>query len=222
MIGEDPLWCLAAIGLTIDVMPEHPHTHYLPGMGHDRLIALYDPLTWLLRIRRAHLRVLDRAGIRPGDRVLEVGCGTGNLALLVKRELPNAEVRGIDPDPLALARAARRARRRGLDVRFDRGFAEAMPYEDEAFDHVLSAFMLHHLDEPVQARMLEEARRVLRPGGTLTVVDFGGAGAPARGRLATIVGDRVPALMRDAGFGRAAQVERRTTVLGPQAIWSGA
>ena len=198
-------------------------------MGHDRLLPLYDPVTRLLGIRRGHLRLLDAARIRPGDRVLEIGCGTGNLALLVKREIPNAEVTGLDPDPRALERAARKARRRGVALRLDRGFAGALPYADASFDVVLSAFMFHHLPETEQEGMLAEARRVLAPGGRLELLDFGGAAEPT-GRVARRMlrnahmrgnlGDRVPALMRAAGFPEAAQVASRSTPLGPQARWS--
>src|ERR1700754_568285 len=80
----------------------HPEHDYLPAMGHDRLLPLYDSFTWLLGASRVHRRLAVRAGVEPGHRVLEVGCGTGNLALRVQRMQPTAEVVGLDPDPLAL------------------------------------------------------------------------------------------------------------------------
>lgn len=231
MTAEDVPWSRSTGRFTILAMTEHRHSDYLSGMGHDRLIRLYDPVTWLLGLRRAHLRLLDAARIRPGERVLEIGCGTGNLALLVKREVPDAEVTGLDPDPLALHRAERKAARAGVAIRFDRGFAGELPYADASFDHVLSSFMFHHVPEAEQEPLLAEARRVLAPGGRLDLLDFGGT-APARGRIARRMqrnahmhgnlGDRIPALMRAAGFTDAAEAGARATLLGPQAHWTAA
>ena len=185
----------------------HHEHEYLPAMGRDRLLPLYDPFTWLLGVPRVHRRLTVRAGIEPGHRVLEVGCGTGNLALRVQRMHPAADVVGLDPDPLALARAQRKAERAGLPVHWDRGTAGKLPYPDESVDRVLSAFMFHHLDEAEKRRMLAEARRVLRPGGQVHLVDFGGHHGGLVGRwvhrsehLRDNAGDGIPDRMREAGL----------------------
>jgi ubiquinone/menaquinone biosynthesis C-methylase UbiE len=143
--------------------------HYLPAMGHGPL-SLYDPFTRLLRISRAHRRLLAQARIEPGMRVLEIGCGTGNLTALVKRTQPGALVTGLDPDPNALARAAGKAAKH--EIHFDRGFAQRLPYVDGTFDRVLSAFMYHHVPAADRAAVLEQAQRVLAPGGSVHLVDF--------------------------------------------------
>jgi ubiquinone/menaquinone biosynthesis C-methylase UbiE len=84
-----------------------------------------------------------------------------------KRADPGADVVGIDPDPLALARAQRKAR--GLSgIRFERAYAQELPFADGEFDRVLSSMMLHHLDDDVKAGAAAEIHRVLRPGGTCT------------------------------------------------------
>lgn len=140
-----------------------PQRTYLPGMDLHWLLPAYDPLTRLLGMPAAHRRLIDQVDLRPGQRVLEVGCGTGNLALQLKRLHPGVEMIGLDPDPRALARAARKARRARLPVRWDRGFAEQLPSEDDGLDHVLSAFMFHHLQAGERLAMLREIRRVLRP-----------------------------------------------------------
>ena len=118
---------------------------YLPAAGSDWLLPFYDPFTRLFGIEAVHRQLIEQAGISPGDRVLEIGCGTGNLSILAKRLQPAAEVIGIDPDPKALSRARRKAKRAGQAVAFDRGFSEELPYPDGSFDKVLSAFMFHHL-----------------------------------------------------------------------------
>jgi ubiquinone/menaquinone biosynthesis C-methylase UbiE len=185
----------------------HQEHDYLPAMGRDRLLPLYDPFTWLLGVPRVHRRLVELAGIEPGHRVLEIGCGTGNLALRAQRMHPDAEVVGIDPDPLALERARRKADRAGLPVRWDRGKAGELPYADESVDRVLSAFMFHHLDDAEKKSALAEVRRVLRPGGQLHLVDVAGHHHGRVGRrmlrnehLRDNAGEGIPNRMREAGL----------------------
>ena len=185
----------------------HQEHDYLPAMGHDRLLPLYDTFTWLLGVPRVHRRLVELAAIEPGHRVLEIGCGTGNLALRAQRMHPDAEVVGIDPDPLALERARRKSDRAGLPVRWDRGKAGELPYPDESVDRVLSAFMFHHLDDAEKKSALAEVRRVLRPGGQLHLVDFAGHHHGRVGRrmlrnehLRDNAGEGIPNRMREAGL----------------------
>lgn len=183
---------------------------FLPGMRHEWLLPLYDPLNRLLGVGAVHRRLLDQAGLRPGQRVLEIGCGTGNLLLAAKRAQPAAVLVGLDPDLAALARASRKARRRGLTVQLDRGHADELPYADGSVDVVLSAFMLHHVPAGERERAVREVRRVLRPGGALHLVDVGGpdggdGGRGHRHRLAhEHAVDDVPDLLHRAGFAEVA------------------
>ena len=124
---------------------EGPRKTYVPGMGHDWFLSLYDPLQRLLGLESYHRELVDQAGIRPDHRVLEIGCGTGNLTLLAKRLHPQAEIVGLDPDPKALAHARLKAGRKALPIQLDRGFVQELPYPDASFDRVFSAFMFHHL-----------------------------------------------------------------------------
>jgi ubiquinone/menaquinone biosynthesis C-methylase UbiE len=182
---------------------------FLPGMGKDWLLPLYDPFTRLIGVESAHRKLAEQAELESADQVLEVGCGTGNLALLVKRLRPRLEVVGLDPDPKALARAARKAQRAGLALKLDRGFADQLPYPEGSFDRVLSSLMFHHLDAGLRVASLCEVLRVLRPGGSLHLMDFGGDSHHLHGlaRLARRSDtlrdnwdDRIPTLMREAGF----------------------
>jgi SAM-dependent methyltransferase len=201
-----------------------PRKPYLPAMGHDRLLPLYDPLQRLLGMESVHRQLVDKARIQPDQRLLEIGCGTGNLTILIKRLYPGAEVVGIDPDPKALARAQRKAGREALSVHLDRGFAEELPYPNASFDRVLSALMFHHLGPEEKEKTLDEARRVLKPGGSLHLVDFGGATARSEGFLARLhnrserlrdnFGERIPTLMREAGFADPTEVTHRVTIAG--------
>jgi ubiquinone/menaquinone biosynthesis C-methylase UbiE len=148
---------------------------YLPAAGRDLFLPLYDPLTKLLGVERDRRALLEAAELRPGHRVLDLGCGTGTLVVATKAAHPKVDVTGIDPDPKALARARKKAARAGVSVRLDQGFADSLPYDDASFDRVLSSLMIHHLDPADKARAFAEIGRVLKPGGRFEMLDFGGA-----------------------------------------------
>ena len=141
--------------------------------------ARYDLLVWLLthgRSRAFREKLVGLASLAPGASVLDVGCGTGSLAIAAKRHVgATGEVCGIDASPEMIARATSKAARAGLDVRFENAVAESLPFPDAQFDVVLSTLMLHHLPRKVRQQCAREIRRVLKPGGHLLVVD-GNAG----------------------------------------------
>jgi ubiquinone/menaquinone biosynthesis C-methylase UbiE len=197
---------------------------YLPAAGHAWALPLYDPIVKLLGGEAARRTLVEQAALRPGDRVLDLGCGTGGLTLLIKRLHPHAEVVGLDPDPQALARARRKAARAGVALQLDQGFGDELPYPDASFDRVLSAFVLHHVPPDEKEPTLREVRRVLAPGGALHLVDFGGPDPKVGGVLTRWIhashhlrdnfGDRIPALMRQAGLTDAQMVSHRRMLLG--------
>ena len=143
----------------------------------------YDLLASLLTLGRERAlreRLADLARLAPGERVLDVGCGTGSLALAAKRRVgPAGAVRGVDASPEMVARATAKAAKAGLDVAFEVARAEALPVGDASADVVLGTLMLHHLPPAVREAFAREVRRVLRPGGRVLAVDFE---APARKR----------------------------------------
>jgi ubiquinone/menaquinone biosynthesis C-methylase UbiE len=145
---------------------------FLPAAGRDVFLPLYDPLVRLMGIDRARQKLVAHANIESGHHVLDLGCGTGTLAVMLKRRYSGLEVVGLDPDPKALRRARMKAKRAGVSVQFDEGFADELPYEEASFDRVLSSFMFHHLAEHERAKTLVEVARVLKPGGLLLLVDF--------------------------------------------------
>lgn len=211
--------------------PAHSQ-NYLPGFGNDWLLPLYDPFTRIFGIGKHHQALLEHAAIEPGNVVLEIGCGTGNLLLRAAAQHPAATLVGIDPDPKALRRAERKAARRKLTARLDRGFAQNLPYGDDTFDRVLSSFMLHHLPVDEKTQMLTEVRRVLKPGGRLYLMDIAGHAPHRHGWFARRshhaphvqdqLGDGVVVRLKDAGFTEVQEVEHRNTRLGRIAFFVGA
>ncbi len=150
----------------------HARHDYLPAAGRDIFLPLYDPLVRLLGADRARRKLFDQAAVQPRHRVLDIGCGTGTFAVAIKRCLPTVDVVGLDPDPKALARCHRKARAAGVSIRFDQGFASALPYADAGFDRVFSSFMFHHVPQEAKLATLREAGRVLKPGGSLHLLDI--------------------------------------------------
>ena len=201
-----------------------------PAAGRDLFLPLYDPLTRLLGIDRLRDELLAQAAVQATHRILDVGCGTGSFAVVIKQRHPGAHVTGLDPDPRALARASRKAERADVAVTFDQGFADAMSYKDATFDRVVSSLMFHHLPRDVKSGMLREVKRVLAPGGRLHLMDF--TGTTGHGRLAQLLHpkqalrdnteDRVVALMRDASFTDPTRIGLRKTLFGPIAFYAAA
>lgn len=134
----------------------------------------YDLMGTLLfggRRRRAYRELVARSGARPGDRVLDVGCGTGYLTgLLAEAVGPGGEAVGVDPSEAMVAQATEA--RSGAGARYLVGFAESLALEDGSFDVVTSSLALHHIDEDQRQAAAGEMARVLRPGGRVLVADF--------------------------------------------------
>lgn len=188
---------------------------YLPATGRLRLAALYDPAIALMMRERAFRSAVIAAVLEVGPpaAVLDVGCGTGTLAIGIADAAPGTPVSGIDPDPAILERARLKAARAGAAITLSEARAEELPFPDESFDAVSMTLMLHHLRPDPKLRALREARRVLRPGGRVVIADFGRPRdlLAAAGFLAVRLLDglaptrdhahgRLPALLEQAGF----------------------
>jgi ubiquinone/menaquinone biosynthesis C-methylase UbiE len=179
---------------------------FVPGLGKGSLTPFYDLVHRLSGLGRGHREMIRLADPRPGQRVLDVGCGTGNLLLALGRERTGLELVGLDPDERALAIARRKARRARLAVDWRRGFAEELPFPDASVDRVFSSLMLHHLGPAAKAGLLAEVRRVLRPDGVLVLADMDGHGRGAHNpfgrRMATRLHDNggLPERIAGAGF----------------------
>jgi ubiquinone/menaquinone biosynthesis C-methylase UbiE len=201
-----------------------PARTYLPAAGRDVFLPFYDLVTGLLGADRARAVLLDYAPLHDGDSVLDIGCGTGTLAVLIKQRCPGVEVTGLDPDPKALARAQRKADRARAKVQFEQGFADQIKHPPACFDLVVSSFMFHHLEPDQKGGTLREICRVLKPGGRLLLLDFDVTENAAHhgfqrmfhshARLSDNSEDRILGLMTAAGFKQAARVGARSLIFG--------
>jgi ubiquinone/menaquinone biosynthesis C-methylase UbiE len=164
-----------------------------------------------LGVNQAGSRTAIRlAGVRPGDKVLDVGCGTGSLTLTAKSAAgPGGAVYGIDASPGMIELARKKAERSGLDVGFELGLIEKIPFPEATFDVVVSRLMIHHLPDDLKRKGFAEIFRVLKPGGRLLVAEFNPPADPLLSHVAlALVGHRMmqievgglPPLFAEAGF----------------------
>jgi ubiquinone/menaquinone biosynthesis C-methylase UbiE len=208
---------------------------FIPALRFDALTWIYDPVVALTSREGAFKRrLLDHAKVKDGERVLDLACGTGTLAIDTKARAPGAKVAALDADPAILERARRKAEQAGADIDFTEGLSTELPYENRTFDVVLNTLFFHHLTDEAKADSAEEIWRVLKPGGRLLMADWGSPHDPVM-RLAFLsvqlldgfrttssnVGGRIPEILRDAGLKRVTVLSRMRTPVGTIEIVRG-
>lgn len=203
---------------------------YIPALSHRWLSLLYDPfMRWTMPEATFKRRLIQQAQIKNSHRVLDLGCGTATLTLLIKAACPGAEVVGLDGDPRILDIARAKIARVGLDIALDSGMAFELPYPDGSFDRVLSSLLFHHLTQENKGRTAREVFRVLRSGGELHVADLGKPHNAFMYLVSLIIGrleateDNVkgllPLMFRDAGFEQVEESARYMTVFGTLSLY---
>ncbi len=147
---------------------------YIPALSYDWLTPFYDTAV-RLTTREAIFKnaLVEQAKIESHQCVLDLACGTGTLAILIKKKHPQIELKGIDGDAKILEIAKRKAQKSNVKIEFEQGMSFALPYADESFDRVFSSLFFHHLTRENKLKTLREVFRVLKTGGELHVADWG-------------------------------------------------
>jgi ubiquinone/menaquinone biosynthesis C-methylase UbiE len=200
-------------------------SHYVPAFGLHGLTPCYDSFAKLVNPLRR--RLLQQENIQPGQRVLDLGCGTGLLTRMLKQSIPNAQVTGLDGDEDVLNIARKKSR--GLDIQWDHALAFDMPYSDNSFDVIVSSFVTHHLTSVDKVRAFQEVHRILRPNGLFHIVDFGppfnlltrtqAAVMKNFERTADNFEGQIVPMLTEAGFGSAREAGHIITFFGPIAFY---
>jgi ubiquinone/menaquinone biosynthesis C-methylase UbiE len=175
------------------------------GWRYDLMVWFFDIFLVRGQLRKLPQRAADLAQLQAGEAVLDVGCGTGTLAMeACKRVGATGRVCGIDPGPRQIIRARSKAERAGLSIDFQIGVIEHLAFPDHSFDVVLSTMMMHHLPDDLKRLGLSEIARVLKPEGRLVVVDFNRAetrqGQAARIGAGSVGLQDLPSLLTETGF----------------------
>ena len=215
-------------------MQQSAEDAYVPALRFRWLTPTYDAVVGATTRERTFKRALIEQGrVEPGNRVLDLACGTGTLAIWIKAKQPQADVIGIDGDPAILAIASRKARQAGVSVQLDHGLSHSLPYPAAHFDRVVSSLFFHHLSWADKQRTVREVFRVVKPGGELHVADWGRAGGPLmRGLFLFVqaldgfentrdnVAGRLVELFEQGGFAQVAQRRAFGTLFGTMALYS--
>lgn len=206
---------------------------FIPALRFHGLTRFYDALlARTLKEEAIKRRLIAQAALKPGMRVLDLGCGTATLTLLLKRLHPDVELHALDADHGALSLARAKAEAAGLEIHFHRGYAQDPPFEGQSFDRILSSLLFHHLKRDDKQRALNRAWQLLKPVGELHVADWGRPQGFLQ-RLAFLpvqfldgfettrdsVGGILPQLMEGAGFEAVEETQREPTLFGVLSIY---
>jgi len=207
---------------------------YVRALRFPWLTRFYDRLIQAtLKEEAFKRRLIEQADLRPGQRVLDVGCGTGTLTVMLKQSEPGADVVGLDGDSETLAVARDKATAAGMTIKFHEAMAYAPPFAAGSFDLIVSSLVFHHLTTENKLRTLTKSFDLLRPGGTLHIADWGAAQDPLmRAAFLSVqildgfdttadnVAGRLPELMRRAGFADVRETHRERTVFGTLSLYA--
>ena len=207
---------------------------FTPLLGASFLSPFYDAAIGVAtREGRWRGRLIAQLNLQPDDRILDVGCGTGSLALMLKRRAPSATVFGLDPDSQALEMARRKAKRAGADIQFLQGFAnDALIKPLRPLTKIVISLVLHQTPVKEKLRILNTCRHVLGPDGEVHIADYGEQRALMRLAFRTTVQaldgvddtephakGQFPAIVREAGLKTLTETSRTHTLTGQITTW---
>lgn len=212
---------------------ENGRSDFIPALRFHQLTSFYDPiLRWTMRESAFKNRLIKQILATPGQTILDLGCGTGTLTLMLKKAYPQVKVTGLDIDPNILQIAAKKATKLEMDIVFDQGKSFELPYPDHSFDRVVTSLMFHHLTQENKLRTLNEIFRVLKPKGEVHIADWGKAQnllmRVAFFSIQTLDGFKtttdnvnglLPQLITKSGFSETKETDRFMTVYGTLSLY---
>jgi ubiquinone/menaquinone biosynthesis C-methylase UbiE len=211
-----------------------PDRKYVPALGFHWLTPYYDVVVGAVtQTRMINKQLIQQAQIDTGHHILDLACGTGTLAILVKQCFPAVNVTAVDCDETILLIAHRKANRADVRIQFDHAFAEKLPYPDASFDRIVSSLFFHHLTWDNKKSTASEVYRILKPQGELHVADWGQASnLLMRGLFIPVqlvdgfkntqdnVSGKLVELFKQAGFAKVVQQQSFNTVFGTMTLYS--
>ncbi len=207
---------------------------YIPPLRYHALTQFYDVLVrWTTRETAFKEALLAQLGPAPGRELRDVGCGTATLSIALATRMPEARVTGLDADAAALSIARAKAASAGVRIGFEQAMADRMPFPADRFDAAVSSLFFHHLTRDAKRAVLAEIFRVLKPGGSLHVADWGRPTNRAlRAAFLVVqtldgfettrdsVAGILPELMSETGFAQVRHTRDFPTALGTMALYS--
>ncbi len=209
-------------------------TKYIPALRFKWLTPLYDFFLGLtMPERKIKFALIEAADISPRIKVLDFGCGTATLTIMIKEFQPGANVAGIDVDVQILQKAIKKTEQKGFDIFLMDYDGTQFPFQDEVFNRTLSCLVFHHLDIGTKQKVLAEIFRVLNKDGQLHIADFGRSKSLLQRTLFNIIRGLdgfkstdanakglLPKLISDAGFENVTIKKRFKTMFGEVQIIS--
>jgi ubiquinone/menaquinone biosynthesis C-methylase UbiE len=173
---------------------------------------------------RVKSRLVTQLDPKNTERILDFGCGTGTLMLMIKRAGPGCDVYGIDIDPDVLVIAEKKAHHDEVNIHLILYDGVTLPFADRTFDKIVSSLVVHHLSRDDKPRLFGELYRVLKKGGELHILDFG-IQRSQYARLLSVflkflepieenILGKIPEYLKLSGFGDVEEVTYEKTLIG--------
>lgn len=205
-------------------MPES----YIPALKYHFLTPLYD---WFIRLtmpeKKVKTHLIRQADLRGGETILDFGCGTATLTLLMEELHADCSLVGLDVDPQILAIAGKKAQLKNSSIQLKEFDGKTIPYPDNTFNKVLASWVFHHLTTEQKLSAFREILRVLKPHGELHIADWGKAENGLMRFLFFIVQvidnfyttndnvqGKIPLLLSQEGFQKVEQKGNQSTLFG--------
>jgi len=194
--------------------------NFIPAARFHLLTPLFDALCSLVCLGKGYRKKILEVMDLPQQKllVMDAGCGSGSLAVDVKKAFPNISLYAVDADPKILTIAEKKSRKKNQQIHFREAFLQKLPFPDNYFDVVYSSLVFHHLNSDIKKEAMKEILRILKKNGLFLLVDFGKPNSKLFSVLSwfTVLFEegydnykgRIPEMLSNVGFSKITEVER--------------